>query len=1045
MTLPKNTTSALALCVALALGSSAHAQQINNISIQSTSLDSALLSLAEHSDIQILFSDPRIQQLSSPSLSGSMDVQDALSFLLKDTGFTFQKTSKRTYIVKPIKKQPSPAPNTESLSTTDDGGSRELQTKEASVERIQVTGSNIRGMQDTGALPVTTMSAEDIEGLGLSSGAEILAELPQQGAVNFNSERVVGGVNDARGDVSSVNLRGIGTGYTLTLLNGRRLVLHPGTQAENLVPVTTVNSNTLPVKGVKRVEVLRDGAAAIYGTDAISGVVNYVLDDKYTGGEVQAQYGSSKGTNRDQINLSGAGGWLFNDDQTHITFSGGYYHRDMVMASERDYAASSDLRNFDDLDSDFIGDTQLDNRTTTTPWGEFSSGSLGTFHLQPASYGDCSAEVNEDVCASSGSTPRDLRFDSNSQRSLSSEVDRLNLYTLVNHYINDDIEVYAEGLYYSATAKRIREQSGNLTAQRFTVAADAFYNPFGEEVTVRRYRPIDTGARNIEVDDYSYRLLAGTRGYLGDWDFDSAVLYSKANTLDSANRINTTLFQQAVNSTDESTAYNIFSGASLTHPNTADVTEVPQSVIDSFTIDIERESETELASIDAKISRPDLFSLPAGEVGFAAGVEYRYESFFDKRSDALNGTLYFSDLVGGTSTEIASQVLGSSPTPDASGSRNVVSAFAEFAVPLIVDKPFIESLNLQIAGRYEDFSDVGSIFKPKVAMAWVMNDNAMIRGAYSGGFKAPGLPQTTAVDVARSNTRSDPVTQTSRGTLELRNGSDSLSPEESENYSFGIVLTPMKDLTLTVDWWEIQQENTVGILSSQTLILYDALLRSQGSEYENVIRDENNEIVYIRNDYTNLLPREISGVDYSVDYRFETEMGNFSVKLSAANLTKFDQGTDAITAMVLEAQDAGNEALLYEGDQVSISGTSGSLIRQNERPKWRANLSLGYAKDAWRAGLKYRYVSDVEDTSLNYTNDEGDLVNYIIDHWSTLDAYVSYRFSEDALFSGRTKLTVGMRNLTDEAPPFTDETFGYSSALHSSLGRYTYVTLNHKF
>ena len=432
-------------------------------------------------------------------------------------------------------------------------------------------------------------------------------------------------------------------------------------------------------------------------------------------------------------------------------------------------------------------------------------------------------------------------------------------------------------------------------------------------------------------------------------------------------------------------------------------------------------------------------------MGFAAGVEYRYESFFDKRSDALNGTLYFSDLVGGTSTEIASQVLGSSPTPDASGSRNVVSAFAEFAVPLIVDKPFIESLNLQIAGRYEDFSDVGSIFKPKVAMAWVMNDNAMIRGAYSGGFKAPGLPQTTAVDVARSNTRSDPVTQTSRGTLELRNGSDSLSPEESENYSFGIVLTPMKDLTLTVDWWEIQQENTVGILSSQTLILYDALLRSQGSEYENVIRDENNEIVYIRNDYTNLLPREISGVDYSLDYRFETEMGNFSVKLSAANLTKFDQGTDAITAMVLEAQDAGNEALLYEGDQVSISGTSGSLIRQNERPKWRANLSLGYAKDAWRAGLKYRYVSDVEDTSLNYTNDEGDLVNYIIDHWSTLDAYVSYRFSEDALFSGRTKLTVGMRNLTNEAPPFTDETFGYSSALHSSLGRYTYVTLNHKF
>ena len=219
------------------------------------------------------------------------------------------------------------------------------------------------------------------------------------------------------------------------------------------------------------------------------------------------------------------------------------------MASERDYAASSDLRNFSEVPADFVGDTQLDNRSTVTPWGEFSSDSLGTFHLEPASYNDCVADVSGDVCASSGSTPRDMRFDSNSQRSLSSEVDRLNLYTLVNHQINDDVEIYGEALYYSATAKRIREQSGNLTAQRFTVSADAFYNPFGEDVTVRRYRPIDTGPRNIEVDDYSYRLLAGSRGYIGDWDFDSAVLYSKANTIDTANRINTTLFQQAVNST----------------------------------------------------------------------------------------------------------------------------------------------------------------------------------------------------------------------------------------------------------------------------------------------------------------------------------------------------------------------------------------------------------------------------------------------------------------------------------------------------------------
>ena len=1041
MKLPKTTASTIAICVALSLNSAASAQQVEGLSIQATTLDNALLSLAQQSEIQILFSDKGIKSRTTSSISGDMDVKDALSELLQGSGFTYKQTAERTFIVIPNERSSETSPQ-QSPSTSTSSSNNQV---EQGVERIEVTGSNIRGMKDTGALPVTTMSAEDIEDLGLSSGAEILAELPQQGAVNFTSERVVGGVNDARGDVSSINLRGIGTGYTLTLLNGRRLVLHPGTQAENLVPVTTVNSNTLPVKGIKRVEVLRDGAAAIYGTDAISGVVNYVLDNRYTGAELQAQYGNSEGTSRDQVNLSGAAGFLFNEDKTHITFSGSYYHRDMVMASERDYAKSSDLRYFESVPEEFIGDTQLDNRTTSTPWGEFSSSSLGTFHIQPSTMSGCVVMLSDDICADSGSAPRDLRFDSNSQRSLSSEVDRLNLYALVNHEINDDIEAYGEVLYYSAEAKRIREQSGNLTAQRFTVAADAFYNPFGEEVTVRSYRPIDTGTRNIEVEDYSYRLLAGARGYLGDWDFDSAVLYSKANTLDTANRINTTLFQNAVNSTDESTAYNIFSGASLTNPNTVDTSEVAQSVIDSFMIDVWRESETELASIDAKVSRPDLFSLPAGDVGFAAGVEYRYESFFDKRSDVLNGEYVFTDIVGGVTNDIASQVLGSSPTPDSQGSRNVLSAFAEFSVPLIADKPFVESLNLQVAGRYEDFSDVGSVFKPKFALGWVINEHALVRGAYSGGFKAPGLPQTTAVDVARSNTRTDPLTQTRTGTLELRNGSDNLRPEESDNYSFGLVITPTNSLTFTVDWWQIEQENTVGILNSQTQILYDVLLRSQGSANENVVRDENNEILYVRNDYTNLLPRKISGIDYSIDYRMETDIGKFKIKLNAANLRKFDQGSDAITDLVLAAQEEGNDALLYNGEQVAIFGSDGSLIRQDERPKWRANLSLTYSNKAWRGGIKYRYVSDVEDTSLNYTNDAGELVNYIIDDWSTVDAYVSYRFDEDAMFAGRTKLTLGMRNVTNEEPPFADSTFGYASGLHSSLGRYTYVTLNHRF
>ena len=579
------------------------------------------------------------------------------------------------------------------------------------VERISVIGSHIKVNHDTGALPVTAISAEDIENSGALSGAELLADIPQQGDVAFNSSRSVGGVNDARGDVSSYNLRGLGTGNTLVLLNGRRLVLHPGTQSENFVPVTTANANTLPVRGLKRVEILRDGAAAIYGSDAVAGVVNYALKDDYEGSELNFNYGTEEGTERDALNLSGATGFFLNDEKTHVSMSAGYYTREIIMASEKPYAKSSDLRENmrfpqevimtgEDSDGNPIySNSDLHNLNSSTPWGEFKTSTLSTFHLQPDTLSGCEDSDSrgnpttaldvEGVCVDRGSQPSSGGYDRNSERSLSSGVERANFYGLLTHELNDDVELYGEALYYFAKAERIREQAANLTAQRFTIAADAFYNPFGEEVDLRKYRPVDTGPRNIEVTDNSYRLLTGLRGLYNDWDWDSALLYSKASTKDTTNRIHTQRFQNAINSTDESTAYDVFNGADINNAHVGDPTRNSQAVIDTFMMDVVRESETELALFDFKISRGDLFELPAGDVGFAAGMEYRYESFFDVRSNALNTTEQFLDIEGGAKEvdKFASTVLGSSPTPDASGSRNVLSAYGEFAIGVLLTSP----------------------------------------------------------------------------------------------------------------------------------------------------------------------------------------------------------------------------------------------------------------------------------------------------------------------------------------------------------------------
>lgn len=941
------------------------------------------------------------------------------------------------------------------------------------VERISVIGSHIKVNHDTGALPVTAISAEDIENSGAISGAELLADIPQQGDVAFNSSRAVGGVNDARGDVSSYNLRGLGTGNTLVLLNGRRLVLHPGTQSENFVPVTTANANTLPVRGLKRVEILRDGAAAIYGSDAVAGVVNYALKDNYEGAELNLNYGTEEGTERDILNLSGATGFFLNEDKTHISMSAGYYKREMIMASEKSYAKSADLREnsrfpdeviitgTDDEGNPIYGNTDLHNLNSSTPWGEFNTGTLGTFHLQPDTLSGCENSDSrgnpttaldvEGVCVDRGSQPSSDGYDRNSERSLSSGVERANFYGMLTHQVNDEIELYSEALYYYAKADRVREQAANLTSQRFTISENAFYNPFGEEVSLRKYRPVDTGPRNIKVTDTSYRLLTGLRGYFNEWDWDSAVLYSKANTEDKANRIHTQRFQEAINSTNQATAYDVFNGADINNTNIGDPTGNSQSVIDSFMIDVVRESETELALFDFKISRADIFELPAGDVGFAAGVEYRYESFFDVRSDTLNTNEQFLDILGGAKDEdqFASVVLGSSPTPDAAGSRNVFSAYTEFAVPLLEGLPFIERLDMQIAARYERFSDVGDIMKPKAALSWIINDYVQFRASYAEGFKAPGLPQVVAVDISRLNTRSDPVTDSRYGVLEVRSGSDKLKPEESENLSWGVVIQPTKNLTFTADWWQLDQTDTVGLINSQTQLLYDAMLRYQdptGDGNTLITRGgDDNEVVAIQNDYVNLQDRESSGLDIGITYDLETGLGKFKFKANAAKLMKFTQLADDVTTQIIAAQNSSDQglvdALKYSGDEITITG-SGDLIGQNGRPEWRVTSSLDWRKAAWGAGLRYRYVSGFEDTSLDYSIGEQDF-KYQVDSFSKVDTYVNYRLPKSVM--EKTKVTLGIKNLTDKKPPIADESFGYNSSVHSSLGRYFYMNINKKF
>ncbi len=971
------------------------------------------------------------------------------------------------------------------------------------VEAITVVGSNIKGARVDAALPVTIVGETDIIATGAQTGDELFRAIPQAGDVQFQDARTTGNLNDARGDVASLNLRSLGTGNTLMLLNGRRAVLHPGTQTENFVPVQTPNTNALPVAGTKRVEILRDGAAAIYGTDAVAGVVNTVLDTDYDGLRVEGTIGGSEGTGYREGNFNVKAGTDVTD-RLRVTFFGSYTGRSRMNASERDYSASEDHRPAVE-GTPWEGNTTFDSRSTSSPWGSFRVRGLagttsasqvkqsgvnltgtgtnsGVFHIEPTSLGSCaSAAFSSNLCIGASvitnSAQRPLRYDENPDRTLRGGVERTNLFSTVTYDLTDDIEFFGEVGYYHALFTGSREQSAPLSSAPISIPASAYWNPLGPTLRngvanpirlpgltnvpaaglamdIVTYRPVDTGPRTYTVTDDSYRLLGGLRGEWNGWDWESAAVYSFARSKDMThNAISNTLFQAALSRTD-STAYNPFNGGTQAGNaySLGDGTPNDQATIDSFLINVYRISETSLAMWDFKVSKPDLFELPAGPVGFATGVEYRRETYSDDRDDRLDGTVTYTNTV--TNVTYGTDVMGASPSPDVDADRGIASVYVELAVPVVSPEMNIwgmESLSLQLAARDEYYSDFGNVLKPKFAFLWKAGGGLSFRGSLSQSFRAPNLAQYYSDGTTVSNSRTDwaycrltPSTCSSASTLEVRSGNSKLTPEEADNASLGVVYRPAYlppewgRVTFTADWWQIREKNVIGILGGGNQIALDYLLRLGGSYNENVIRDPSNPallapISEINDEYVNLQPRMIEGVDFTIDYDLDdTKLGDFGFKLNLAKMLTYDQSPGETEKLLIAAINSG----VLVGPTVS---SAGNQIKMDGMPEFRGTASFTWRNDGWGAGVFVNYVGPVYDTGPAQVNGH----YFRLDEWTTVSLYGQYSFKGGVL--DRSTVRLGVRNIEDKDPPVASNNFGYLGSLHNSTGRYWYATMSKRF
>ena len=991
---------------------------------------------------------------------------------------------------------------------------------DSDVEEVVVVGSQIKGASITDALPVTVFNADDIEALGVSDGDELIENLVEQGLNFFNEqEQASGGVNASRGDSGAYNLRNMGVGNTLTLLNGRRMVNNAGYQTEfiggDFVPTVTVNTNLIPTNGLDRLEILRDGASAIYGADAVAGVVNNVLQTDYEGSSLSVRVTGYEHFDATNTDLSYKFGTSFNDGATNISVFARYRDRGRIKASEDERWYSQDYRRYLPDGSPF--NVSAMNNTSTYGWFQLDLRSRGVGEAWHAS-NDGETELADAtdprggalLCSLPGAVLTGFgtcMFDTNlgdnrsNQRGMGDyrgEMKRSQIFVFTNHEFDNGVELFNEiGHYRSDSFRKI--SAGSFRSGIFSIPGsyywfsqlpDSIGFPTSSSVGIDGWRPFNLN-REISVDKTSTRFVLGLRGSTdGGWDWETAITNADAKSVDAAgNRVTyKALYEQfygAVSTT--AGAFNIFDTNWETNNG------------DNILTTIYRRDKSTLDMFDFKISKNDLFELPGGSAGVLIGIEKRKESYTDDRDQYLDGTITNQDCCNVTSTTrshpFTSGVLGSSPTVDVFGVKRTSSAFVEMILPIT------EQLDAQIAARVEDFSDTESTSVGRIALGYTVNDIIKMRASFSTAFRSPNILQINQPYVTRTGTRTDAVQEyriyknnndtrpasgsgfandyTISNTLHYRLGNSNLLPEESDNATFGVVLTPVDGLTITVDKWSIEKDNTIGLFGRNNSSVYDLLLRIQqgiggattvaemlafceGKNVLNnqfgkyaldgsyVLRDSDPSSSYdddffnagicpagqqdtIYEPYQNLALRTVEGTDIAIYYDFETSIGDFSVTLQSSMTDKFEQEPSAQFAAI--------SAAVADGTLPAYTVLEGyGDLRNNENigTDQKDTLKVNYRNGDWGASLSALRVGELLDNGVK--SDDGQV--YVIPSMTTANVSVYKKFE---LNGNDARLRFMIRNVADERAPLADGWFGFYSDIHRDEGRHYYVDLRMDF
>ena len=732
------------------------------------------------------------------------------------------------------------------------------------LEAFSVVGSHLHRTDQEKVLPVSVLGPDQIAARDASEAADLLTMLPSVTGLPLNETATLGA--QARGDDAAISLRGLPSGDTLILLNGRRLAPHPISTVEGSVPSLSVNVNQLPNRGLDRVELLRDGASSVYGTDAVAGVVNFVTQKDFRGTELALRYGETAAGDGREYRATLTHGQDFGGGRGRLLSTIDYYDRGAIFAGDRAFSTESDFTSRAPAPwNDVTKSTAFFSRSSTSAFGNYTLGILnpnGTFTaLRPPG-------VPAALVASSGlfflvptasgtgfktTTPsrtgleRDYYWNNNAFRVIQPESRRTNWFNGLEYDLNDRLTAFADLSLYQARSVTYREPDG-ITAStdgNMVVPVTSPFNPFGTRfwsptgapnadgsprltgtpsaVVITNKRLTDLATRTATILDSVYRGVAGLRGKLFDtWTWEGALLYSAARVTDSeAGADRKSLVQQAINQSDPAAVYNPFGYNFAVQGGTLVVTEPtqsPDSVTSTFRSPFVRTGLTKLASGDFHATGEVLPLWGGNVLSGAVGGEFRFEGYDDYRPP------YAGLNPPGSGLDPASNdFLGFSPNADTHANRRVSAAYAETVVPLVGHAfrlPLVESLELSASVRYENYSDFGGTTKPKFGVNWRPVKGVMVRASYNQGFHAPNLAElftgslirtaTNTTDTYRSIVTGLP-TDGSSNRRSLSSGNLSLKPESSTGRSAGLVVDVPKvtGLSLSVDYWEIRQKDVI--------------------------------------------------------------------------------------------------------------------------------------------------------------------------------------------------------------------------------------------